>query len=63
MTPTPIGLSTQTETPETPLRCAALCPLCQGRLIPLRDSVRCSRCGFLLCVGCADGEMAGTSAD
>jgi hypothetical protein len=62
MTPTPLGLPMQTGSADTPT-CGAVCPQCQGRLIRLRDSFRCGRCGFVLCVGCADGEMAGPEAE
>jgi hypothetical protein len=57
MTPMPLGTTTPNGPPETPPQaCVPLCPLCQGRLVRLRDSMRCVRCGFVLCVGCADGE-------
>jgi hypothetical protein len=28
------------------------CPVCAGRLVPLRGFFRCSRCYFSICVGC-----------
>ena len=56
MTPTPLGTTTPNGPPQTPPPPSVpLCPLCQGRLVSLRDSMRCTRCGFVLCVGCADG--------
>jgi hypothetical protein len=32
------------------------CPVCQGRLLPLRGSMRCARCSFTLCVGCEGAD-------
>jgi hypothetical protein len=33
------------------------CPVCSGPLIELRSAMRCSRCYFSICEGCA-GEPA-----
>lgn len=33
------------------------CPLCNGVLIPLRESYRCSRCQFMLCKECEGGPF------
>jgi hypothetical protein len=33
------------------------CPACGGRVLDLRGSQRCTRCGLTLCIGC-DGGMA-----
>lgn len=30
----------------------SLCPICTGAMVPARGSMRCTRCGFNLCVGC-----------
>jgi hypothetical protein len=61
VTPTSIGTAAerQGDTPAPLAACPPLCPLCQGRLVPQRDRYRCSRCGFSLCVGCADGDVFG----
>ncbi len=32
-----------------------VCPLCGGRLQPLGDQRRCTRCAFSLCDGCEGG--------
>ncbi|MGH7173221.1 MAG: hypothetical protein ACRELG_23310 [Gemmataceae bacterium] len=32
--------------------CPLRCPVCSGQLVPLRNSYRCSRCGYHLCTGC-----------
>ncbi len=32
------------------------CPVCEGPLIPLRGTVRCSRCYFSFCQGCEARE-------
>lgn len=32
------------------------CPLCGGFLLPLRGLVRCCRCQFTICEGCAGAE-------
>jgi hypothetical protein len=33
----------------------AVCPRCQGALVPLRDQFRCVRCQGILCFGCDEG--------
>lgn len=33
-------------------RSGMACPVCGATLIPLRGQWRCSRCYFMLCVGC-----------
>jgi hypothetical protein len=35
----------------------ALCPVCNGPLIPLRGNYRCARCFFSLCVGCEGPDV------
>jgi hypothetical protein len=35
-----------------------LCPVCAGRLVPLRDRYRCARCFYSLCNGCEGGEAS-----
>lgn len=32
--------------------CPACCPLCNGSLVRLHNSYRCSRCRYYLCAGC-----------
>ncbi len=34
------------------------CPICAGRLIPLRDTYRCARCHFSVCLACEGAEEA-----
>ena len=34
------------------------CPVCNGQRVPLRGAYRCSRCMFILCVGCEAAEAA-----
>ena len=64
MTPTPLGTPARNKTAQpSPQACGSLCPLCQGHLLRLRDAFRCGRCGFVLCVGCADGEVADPTSD
>jgi hypothetical protein len=53
--------STPPPAPEAP-RPAALCPLCQGGLVRLRDAYRCGRCSFVICVGC-EAVAVGPGAD
>ncbi len=36
----------------TPTQSQPRCPVCNGPLFPLRDSYRCARCSYSLCVGC-----------
>ncbi len=45
--------------------CQSRCPMCSGPLIELRASVRCARCYFTICEGCAGdpGEGRGATAD
>ncbi len=38
------------------------CPVCNGPLVPLRSAYRCSRCFFILCVGCEAAEPAAPAA-
>ena len=37
------------------------CPCCGGALVPMRGTMRCSRCAFALCFGC-DPAMGGADA-
>jgi hypothetical protein len=34
------------------------CPVCSGRLVPLRDSYRCARCYYSVCLACEGAEAA-----
>ncbi len=31
---------------------APVCPLCEGILVPLRGTLRCSKCGYVTCEAC-----------
>jgi hypothetical protein len=48
--------ATQPEEPRPPP-----CPMCAGTLVPARDLVRCTRCGYSFCVGCEPGLDCGLS--
>lgn len=37
------------------------CPVCGGTLVPLRGFWRCTRCAYLLCVGCEAGHATGSA--
>ena len=37
--------------------CQPRCPVCSGTMVELRSTLRCSRCYFSICYGCA-GEPA-----
>jgi hypothetical protein len=50
-----VGTDQAVQTPKTP--CLPRCPVCSGPLIELRSTLRCARCYFSLCEGCA-GEPA-----
>ena len=45
--------------------CQSRCPMCSGPLVELRASLRCSRCYFSICEGCAGdpGDNLGAAAD
>jgi hypothetical protein len=45
--------------------CRSRCPMCSGPLVELRASLRCSRCHFTICEGCAGdpGDNFGAAAD
>jgi hypothetical protein len=49
--------------PEPPAEWA--CPVCRGRLLPLGNLTRCTRCLFTLCAGCegAPPNFSGPGAD
>jgi hypothetical protein len=62
MTPENSQPPTSCETPAS--RTGQGCPACGAALIPLRGQWRCSRCYFMLCVGCEPAvghEPAGES--
>jgi hypothetical protein len=40
-----------------------VCPLCAGRLVPLRDHYRCARCLYSACPGCEPGPLSPAGAD
>jgi len=39
--------------------CTLRCPVCGGAFVELRSTLRCSRCYFSICEGCA-GEPSDT---
>jgi len=45
--------------------CQSRCPMCSGPLVELRAALRCSRCYFTICEGCAGdpGDGFGEAAD
>ena len=45
--------------------CPPRCPVCGGSFVELRSTLRCSRCYFSICDGCAGdpGENVGSSDD
>jgi hypothetical protein len=57
LTPDRVGTEQNPQPPTPP--CEPRCPVCSGSLIPLRMSLRCSRCYFVICEGCA-GEPSGS---
>ena len=44
------------EAPDMLRACPPRCPVCSGPLLELRTNLRCSRCYFSICEGCA-GEQ------
>jgi hypothetical protein len=46
------------DTPTPAAEGALLCPVCNGIVIPLRDSYRCVRCRYSFCVGCDGAALA-----
>jgi hypothetical protein len=57
MKPLPLPPAVQLSQEDRGTTCPTACLLCGGDLVPLRGTLRCSRCGFLLCEGC-DGQAA-----
>jgi hypothetical protein len=39
------------------------CPVCSGRLVPLRNTYRCARCYYSLCLACEGAEVTAPGGD
>jgi hypothetical protein len=58
LTPNRVGAERAPEAPKS--ACQPRCPICSGPLVELRTTLRCARCYFSICEGCA-GEPAEVS--
>jgi hypothetical protein len=58
-------VGTEQVTDRTKSACPPHCPMCSGPLVELRATLRCSRCYFSICEGCAGepGDNFAVSGD